>query len=97
MAKGMSNDEAIKAAVNWMVGKIESGDWLYQKVAAQVLLSAYGFATAYIDPKSGNMRITPEVLQAFLEATKDSAVWIKKKKYWRKRTALDGPGREAAN
>lgn len=80
-------------AAAWMKEEVERTDYLDQKRAAWHVRDHFGERFTIIN-RNGNPAIAPEVLEEFLKVTKETVVWSKRRRYWRKRKLGDAAGRE---
>ena len=77
----------------WMTEKVEREGCLYQADAVDYLLQSNASELLRIN-YAGNEMLGREVLGAFLELTRETVVWARSERYWRRRLAEDPPARE---
>lgn len=75
----------------WMFGELERDGWLEQEVAVTEILDRFGEEFTYTN-ENGNLAIDRVVLKEFRKLTKDSAVWVRSDRAWRRREEDDVPG-----
>lgn len=63
-----------------------------QSFAVRAIADNFGEPFFYLN-KNGNPAISKDVLDAFNNITKDTVVWMKKRRAWRLREQDDPPGR----
>ena len=78
----------------WMVQILQRGGCLYQDDVVDYLVKN-GCEALLRGNAVGNQVLAKTILDAFLNRTKDSVVWVKPDLYWRWRVAEDEPGRNA--
>jgi hypothetical protein len=78
----------------WMRQQLEEQEELHQVDAAWKIAETFGEQFVY-NNENGNLAIAPEVLSEFEKVTRLDVVWVRADRYWRKRQAGDGPGRNA--
>jgi len=76
----------------WMVKQMEESPYLYQETVVYDIKEKFGEQFTY-DNVNGNLAISRDVLTAFRKLTKETAIWVRSERCWRKREAHDGPGR----
>lgn len=77
----------------WMLGEIERDGDLYQDAAVVDIANKFGDDFTY-ENDSGNLAISKSVLSAFRKLTKESVVWERGERRWRRREISDEPGRQ---
>ena len=80
-------------AAKWMLEQLERKRCLYQEAAASEIAKQFGDHFTYTND-NGNRAIHKDVLNAFRKLTKDSVVWNREDRFWRKREQGDAPGRQ---
>ncbi len=75
----------------WMVEQVETKGDLFQ-IDAYLYIEEVNPAFALVTDR-GAQAISPKVLSAFRKLTKETVVWERSDKYWRKRTKYDAAGR----
>jgi hypothetical protein len=78
-----------KEVATWMMGEVEKSNYVYQDAVAH-RMSAFGEGFTYRN-KNGNLAIKKEVLKEFEKLSKDTVVWSRAQRAWRKRTPHDAP------
>ncbi len=78
----------------WMVQILQRDGCLYQDDVVDYLVKN-GSEALLRENADGNQVLAKTILDAFLNRTKDSVVWVKPDLYWRWRVAEDEPGRNA--
>ncbi len=73
----------------WMAERVDEF-YLPQDATAQEIFERFGEPFASATPE-GTWTIAPAVLKAFNKLTKDTVVWVRSTKYWRKRERSDPP------
>ena len=83
-------DPNLKATdvAEWMQQRVESKGVLYQKNAAIYIRKYFGRKFVKIN-RNRNLAISQVVLKEFLARTRDTIVWSKQKRYWRRRRPSD--------
>lgn len=76
-----------------MLGEIERDGDLYQDAAVVDIANKFGDDFTY-ENDSGNLAISKSVLSAFRKLTKESVVWERGERRWRRREISDEPGRQ---
>lgn len=76
----------------WMLSELNRNQVLFHDIAACRIRERFGTEFTRLT-EDGNFSIEPSVLLAFRKMTKDSVVWERRKRYWRKRTDYDEAGR----
>jgi hypothetical protein len=76
----------------WMVQELQRDGVLYQDVAASGIQGQFGEAFVYFN-NNGNLAIDKRVLAEFQKLTRDSVVWLRGERMWRKREEFDERGR----
>jgi len=76
----------------WMVTALERDEFLYQGTVVYEIAQRFGDEFTYINP-NGNLAIDRRVLKAFGKLTKDTVIWEKGERVWRKRHEADEEGR----
>jgi hypothetical protein len=89
----MSAFHTPESVARWMLSQIERDGELYQEVAASEIFDQFGDEFTY-ENDNGNLAIAKPVLAAFRNVTGDAVVWERGERKWRKREALDDPGRQ---
>lgn len=77
-----------------MLSTIEKDGCIYQDDVVDFLIKT-GNEALLIENADGNQALGRPVLNAFLEATRTTVVWVKPERYWRWRVPEDEEGREA--
>jgi len=77
----------------WMVEQVELKGPLDQATAAEHIRAKFGKQFTY-ENENGNLAIDKAVLALFLRWTRDSIVWNRSSREWRKRHSSDKPGRQ---
>ena len=75
-----------------MVQELERVQYLYQETVVYQIASSFGDEFTYTN-SNGNPAIRREVLDAFRALTKDTVIWERGSRLWRKREQYDEPGR----
>lgn len=79
---------------DWMLHELEKQNGvLYQDEAASQIADLFGEGFTYEHADSGNACIDKKVLAAFRKLTRDSVVWSRGERLWRRREAGDEPTR----
>jgi hypothetical protein len=76
----------------WMLSEFNRNQVLFHDIAACRIREQFGTEFTCLT-EDGNFSIEPRVLLAFRIMTKDTVVWERRKRYWRKRADYDEPGR----
>lgn len=76
----------------WMLAELERVDYLYQETVVYDIASKFGDSFTYIND-NGNLAVSKAVLAEFKKLTKDSIVWERGQRMWRKRESHDEEGR----
>jgi len=76
----------------WMLDEIDRAKDLCQDDVVDKIARTFGSEFVY-DNDAGNMAISKKVLAAFNKLTKDTVVWERRERFWRRRTPHDAPGR----
>jgi hypothetical protein len=75
-----------------MVEELEQNDSLYQEEAVEDIAKKFGNEFIYQN-ENGNPAIARGVLAAFKKLTKDTIVWERGERLWRRRSKFDDPTR----
>jgi hypothetical protein len=76
----------------WMVAEFNRNGVLFHDIAVDRIRELFGFEFTHpVD--DGYFGIDPDVLREFRTITKETAVWVVAKKYWRRRSEGDAPER----
>lgn len=75
-----------------MSQQVQSEGRLYQIDAAEEIERRFGQEYIYYNA-GGALAISREVLAAFSKLTGQDVIWVRGRRYWRKREADDKPGR----
>jgi hypothetical protein len=81
-----------KDVAAWMLEELKRDEYLYQDVAVTEIESRFGASFIYIND-SGNQAIAKDVLAEFKKITRDTVVWERGQRLWRKREDYDEAGR----
>jgi Family of unknown function (DUF6953) len=76
-----------------MAARLQQDGHLYQRRAAREITERFGEAFTYLNDRE-NLCINKHVLKAFREATGDTAEWVGRARYWRKRAERKTPDDE---
>jgi len=76
----------------WMVSEFNRNQVLFHDIAACRIQEQFGTEFTHLT-EDGSFSIQSSVLLAFRTMTKDTVVWERQKRYWRKRTDCDEDGR----
>jgi len=94
---GLDGGENRVATVNevarWMVEQMEGDQYMYQEVVVYEIASRFGDQFTY-DNDNGNLAIGKDVLKEFRRLTKDTVVWLRGERAWRKREKGDKASRQ---
>jgi hypothetical protein len=74
---------AMSVAV-WMAAQLEQSDHLFQETVAHDIVARFGKEFTYVNA-NGNLGIRKNVLAAFKKLTRDTAIWERRTRVWRKR------------
>jgi hypothetical protein len=77
----------------FMLEQLESQQVLYQEVVVYQIIEKFGEEFTYINVH-GNPAIDKKVLREFRRLTRDTVVWMRGERAWRKRHEHDPPGRQ---
>jgi hypothetical protein len=77
----------------FMVKEVETGQYVYQEVMVYEIARQFGDEFTYYNA-NGNRAIGKDVLKEFRKLTKDSVVWMRGERAWRKRESHDAGGRQ---
>ena len=77
----------------WMLDELTRSGELYQETAVSHIALKFGYEFTY-DNENGNLAIRRDVLAAFRRLTKDSVVWEREDRCWRKRKMDDKPAKQ---
>jgi len=75
----------------WMLGRFNAEGRIEQRTIAQEIRAKFGNQYVY-ENENGHLGIAPRVLYHFGIMTKETAVWARVGRYWRKRLPTDPPG-----
>ena len=89
----MTTAQTPEFVANWMLSQIEKAGDLYQDDAVSEIFDRFGDQFTH-ENENGNLAIAKPVLAAFRKITKDSVVWERGERRWRKRELSDEPGRQ---
>lgn len=89
----MANAEEVAA---WMAHSVRSEGRLYQIDAAEEIGRRFGGEHIYYNP-GGALAISRVVLKVFAKLTEKEVIWVRGRRYWRKREPDDGPARIQSN
>jgi hypothetical protein len=89
------NHKEIEIA-QWMLEKLDNVHYLYQEVVVYDIQRNFGQEYVY-ENENANLAISKKVLKEFRNLTKDTIVWEKGDKCWRKRMDYDTPGTRNAD
>jgi len=81
-----------KDVAAWMVQQF-APHGLYQEIAVRDIRNTFGEAFIYKNA-SGNWAIDKEVLKEFRKLTRETVIWERGTRRWRKREQYDKPGRQ---
>lgn len=77
----------------WMAKRLDESGILAQEEVVWDIREQFGDAFVY-ENDNGQLAIAKNVLTAFNKLTKETVVWVKPDRSWRKRLESDEPGRE---
>jgi hypothetical protein len=77
----------------WMLEQLETETYIHQETIVYEIAEKFGKQFTY-DNANGNLAIQRAVLTAFMKLSKDSVVWERENRRWRKREPGDDPGRQ---
>jgi|1186.fasta_scaffold1231197_1 hypothetical protein len=80
-----------KDIAEWMVQRLEKASPLYQETVVYEIKARFGEEFVR-ENNSGSLAVSRAVLKQFARLTKDSVVWERHERCWRKREATDPPG-----
>lgn len=78
----------------WMLDRLQAEGCIYQDDVVDYAIKVSGEALLR-ENADGNLVLGKAVLDAFMQLTKETVVWVKPERYWRWRVTEDEPGREA--
>ena len=81
-----------KAVAVWMARMVQSEGRLYQVSAAEEIARRFGREHVYQNA-GGALALSQAVLKAFRQLTARDVIWVRGRRYWRKREPDDGPAR----
>ena len=76
----------------WMLEEIDRVRYLDQEDAVYKIERQFGSEFVYAND-AGNPAISKKVLAAFNKLTKETVVWDRSERHWRRRSPYDAPGR----
>jgi hypothetical protein len=83
-----------EAVAQWMFQELTTKPGLmFQEVIVWHIKQHFGDNFTYLN-ENGNLAIGRDVLREFRKLTKDSVVWDKRERAWRKRDQHDEPSRQ---
>jgi hypothetical protein len=82
-----------EAIAQWMLGRLEETDLLYQAEVVKDIAGRFGEEFTYIND-NGNLAIDKRVLRIFRKISGDDVVWDRWDFCWRRRQQGDAPGRK---
>jgi hypothetical protein len=88
----MRDNDQHEEAARWMVEEFNRESLLDQKHAVGEIARIFGPRLTYLKP-SGARAIDQKVLYRFKALTRDTAVWSRSQRHWRRRSSHDQPGR----
>ena len=80
----------------WMLSELERSDFLDQGVAVFHIKENFGKEFVY-ENEAGNLAISRKVLDEFKKRTKDTIVWDRGQRHWRKRQNYDPKNKRQAD
>jgi hypothetical protein len=86
-------DATPEVVAKWMLGEVEQDGVLAQAVAVDEIAHRFGDEFVY-ENERGALAIDKRVLSAFLDVSRETVVWQRRGRFWRKREPGDGPGRQ---
>jgi hypothetical protein len=89
----MTEAQTTESVASWMLSRVEQVGDLYQDDAVSQISDRFGEQFTH-ENESGNLAIAKPVLAAFRKLTGNAVVWERGERRWRKREALDDPGRQ---
>lgn len=80
----------------FMLEQLNEQNYLYQEVIVWDIRSKFGERFVY-ENQNGNLAISRDVLKEFRNLTKESVVWERGSRLWRKRESYDPIGKRQAD
>lgn len=81
-----------QSIAQWMLEQVNAKKWFYQEDAVVQIEKLFGKDFVYFND-NGNPAILPKVLSEFRKISKDTVVWDRSDKSWRRRQKFDAPSR----
>lgn len=82
-----------REVAEWMADEVTRMRYMEQSYAAHRIESMFGGDFTYTN-SNHNLAIRKDVLDAFEDITRDTVVWLRKRRTWRPREERDTPGRQ---
>jgi hypothetical protein len=86
------DDITSDSIAEWMHGRLQQQDRLYQRLTAHEIAKTFGDEFTYVN-KNRNLAIDRRVLGAFRRISNETVVWSRRGYYWRKRVPGDPANR----
>lgn len=96
MENVMEEEHTAKDVARWMVDQVSRYRYMDQSFAVGRIEWDFGKEFIHTN-RHGNRAINKDVLNEFEKLTRDTVVWLQRKRTWRLREDGDAPGRKQRN